>query len=249
MKKLFTGIVLITFCVAAFAQKQVEHQQLVWYAYINTIKFNPTWTLVSEVQERRFINPSAQHQFVVRAHIHRDLGSGWDAGAGMSLFFQSPNDPESEIDLVVPELRPHFEVRLHQKFSALSVDHRYRAEARFFHQVNSNFTALEDGYQYSNIRLRYRLQFLYPIVKFNEIRTLGIKAGDELFINLGSTIVNNFFDQNRLFAALNMVFSRTITLEAGYMNWFQQQKSGVDYYNRDILVFTLYHSIESKRTL
>jgi len=249
LKKLFIGIVLYSLYGAAFAQKQVEHQQLVWYAYINTIKFNPTWSLVSEVQERRFVNPSAQHQFVVRAHIHRDLGSGWDAGAGMCLFFHSPNDPGSEIDLAVPELRPHLEVNLRQKFSSFTVDHRYRAEARFFHHVNSTFTELEDGYQYGNIRLRYRLQFFYPIIKFNEIRTLRIKAGDELLINLGSAIVHNFFDQNRLFAALNMVFSRAITLEAGYMNWFQQQKSGVDYYNRDILVFTLYHSIESKRTL
>jgi hypothetical protein len=149
----------------------------------------------------------------------------------------------------VPELRPHLEVNLRQKFSSFTVDHRYRAEARFFHHVNSTFTELEDGYQYGNIRLRYRLQFIYPIIKFNEIRTLRLKAGDELFINLGSAIVHNFFDQNRLFAALNMVFSQAITLEAGYMNWFQQQKSGVDYYNRDILVFTLYHSIESKRTL
>jgi hypothetical protein len=131
----------------------------------------------------------------------------------------------------------------------LSIDHRYKAEGRFFHNVNSMLTELDDGYQYGNLRFRYRLQFLYPLIKFNAVRSLRIKVGDELMVNLGKDIVHNFFDQNRLFAVLNLVISPAITLEAGYINWFQQQKSGVDYYNRDILVFALHHSIETKRTL
>lgn len=249
MNKLFTGILSILLYTVAFAQRQVEHQQLVWYAYINTITLNSTWSIVSDVQERHFINPSAQHQFVIRSYIRRDLGSGWDMGVGMSLFFQSPNDPESENDLVVPELRPHLEFNFHQKINVLTIEHRYKAEARFFHNVNSSLTTLEDGYQYSNVRLRYRLQCIYPVVKFSEMSSLRIKVGDELLVNVGSNMVNNFFDQNRWFAGLRMVFSPAIMLEAGYINWFQQQKSGMDYYNRDILAFALYHSINSKRTL
>lgn len=249
MKKLFVGISLLLLCGILFAQKQVEHQQLMWYAYQNTLKIDSSWSLVTELHERRFRNPDVQHQLLLRTRIQRDLGSGWDMGAGMCVSFQSPNDPATEIDVVLPELRPHLEFNFHQKIKLLNIDHRYKAEARFFHHVNSTFTDLEDGYEYGTIRFRYRLQFFYPILRLKEQKTLRVRFGDELMVNLGENIVHNFFDQNRLFAGLNMVFSQVITLEAGYINWFQQQKSGVNYYNRDILAVALYHSIKSKRTL
>ena len=248
LKKLLIGILLLLLSVVARAQKQVEHQQQIWFAYINTIRFNPSWFLVSEVQERRFINPSAPFHFLLRTHIHRDLGSGWDAGAGFALFLQSPNNPESEIDLTIPELRPHLEFNLRQKLKNFNLEHRYRAEARIFHNVNSSLTDLEEGYTYGTLRLRYRLQFIFPVVKSKGATILKLKAGDELLVNVGENIVHNFFDHNRLFAGIICTLGPAFDLEAGYINWFQQQKSGVDYYNRDIFVFNLQHSIESKRT-
>ncbi|HEX5113057.1 MAG TPA: hypothetical protein VFV79_09425 [Saprospiraceae bacterium] len=57
-----------------------------------------------------------------------------------------------------------------------------------------------------------------------------------------------FSDQNRFFTGIVLVLGPAFNLEAGYINWFQQQKSGVDYYNRDIFAFNLQHTIESKRT-
>jgi len=248
LKKLFIGILLISCCGVILAQKQVEHQQQIWFAYTNTIKFNTTWFLVSEIQDRRFINPSAQYQFLLRSHLHRDLGSGWDVGAGFALFLQRPNDPESTIDLTVPELRPHLEFNLRQKLNAVNIEHRYRAEARVFHNVNSTLTDLDDGYTYGTLRLRYRLQFVFPLIKSNEVVVVKFKVGDELLVNVGENIVNNFFDHNRFFTGLVFALGPAFNLEAGYINWFQQQKSGVDYYNRDIFAFNLQHTIESKRT-
>lgn len=231
------------------AQKQVEHQQLIWYAYFNTIKFDTVWSLTTELQERRFINPGAQHQFLIQTHVHRQLGAGWDVAAGVCFFLQNPNDPESDLQLTVPEIRPHLEFNLRQKIKLLRIEHRYKMEARFFHHTDSGFTELEEGYTYGNLRFRYRLQFLLPIIKFNETQSLKLKAGDEILFNVGEKIVSNFFDQNRFFIGLHMILSPTITLETGYMNWFQEQKSGVDYYNRDILGLALYHTIQTKQTL
>ena len=248
LKKLFIGILLLLVSGVAWSQKQVEHQQQIWFGYTNTIRFNPTWFLVTEVQERRFINPSAPFHFLLRTHIHRDLGSGWDAAAGFSLFLQSPNDPESEIDLTIPELRPHLEFNLRQKLNSFNIEQRYRAEARFFHNVNSTLTDLDDGYSYGTLRLRYRIQFIFPVIKSKGVNIIKLKAGDELMVNVGENIVHNFFDQNRLYAGVIFVLGPAFSLEAGYINWFQQQKSGVDYYNRDIFAFYFQHTIESKRT-
>lgn len=38
---------------------------------------------------------------------------------------------------------------------------------------------------------------------------------------------------------INTIFS----LEARYMNWFQQRVSGVDSYNRDMIRIALFHAI------
>jgi hypothetical protein len=90
-------MVLIMIGSTCTAQKQVEHQQQVWYAYFNTIRFDTTWSLVTELQERHFINPSAQHQFIIRAQLRRKLGAGWDMAAGMCIFYHNSNDPESKM--------------------------------------------------------------------------------------------------------------------------------------------------------
>jgi hypothetical protein len=81
-------------------------------------------------------------------------------------------------------------------------------------------------------------------VKFNEVQSLSLKAGDEIFLNVGKKIVTNVFDQNRWFVGLNMAFSPSFSLEAGYLNWFQEQSSGTDYYNRDVLRLALYQVIQ-----
>jgi hypothetical protein len=233
--------------VLTLAQKQVDHQQLIWFAYFNTLKLDQKWWLISELQERRFIHSFKPHQFLVRTHVNRELGSGWDVAAGMCLFLQSPNDPESSSSLIVPELRPHFEFNLRQKLSWITIDHRYKFEARFFHHVNEDNTSLEDGYSFGNFRARYRLQFSLPLLKIADDRYLKLKAGDEILFNLGKEVIHNFFDQNRIAIALSFDFSPDLTFEAGYLNWFQQQKSGNKYFDRDILRISLDHKIKTKR--
>ena len=237
-------MVLIVIGSTCAAQKHVEHQQLVWYAYFNTIRFDTTWSLITEIQKRHFVNPNAPHQFLIRSQLRRKLGAGWDVAAGMCIFYQHSNDPESDNDLVVPELRPHLEFNLRQKIQSFRIEQRYKVEARFFHNTNTTHMDLEEGYTYGTLRFRYWLQLIIPLVKFNEKQNLSLKVGDEILLNVGKKIVNNVFDQNRLFASLIMAFTPSFSLEAGYMNGFQQQSSGDDYYNRDILRLSLHQVIQ-----
>jgi len=227
------------------AQKKVTHQQLIWYGYYNSLTINENWSLKSEIQERHFINPSAQNQLVFRTNLERKLIDNWNASVGMTLFLQSPNDPYSESNLMVPELRPDIGFNNKQKISFLTISHRYKAEARFFHDVKDD--ELVGGYRFSNIRLRYQLGFDIPIVKKENSDKIILKARDEVMFNVGSKIVKNTFDQNRIYLAVNYVISPKIAVEAGYMNWFQQRSSGVDFYNRDIIRFSLFHNLSLKK--
>jgi len=238
-------IVLLFFQGIVSAQKNVTHQQQLWYGYYNSLSINEKWSLKSEIQERHFINPSAQHQLLFRADLEYKLVENWNVFAGGAFFLQSPNDPYSESDLVVPELRPNIGFNNKQKLSSVTICHRYKAEARFFHDVKNN--ELVGGYRFSNFRLRYQLGFDIPVLKKDNQERIIVKVKDEVMFNVGSKIVKNTFDQNRIYLALNYVVSPAISVEAGYMNWFQQQKSGVDYYNRNIIRFSVFHNINLKK--
>lgn len=238
-------VALLFFQLDVSAQKNVTHQQQLWYGYYNSLPFNEKWSLKSEIQERQFINPSAQHQLLFRTDLEYKLVENWTVLFGGAFFLQSPNDPYSESDLVVPELRPNIGFNNEQKYSFVTVYHRYKAETRFFHDVENG--ELTGGYRFSNFRIRYQLGFDIPVFKKDLQEKIILKLKDEIMLNVGNKIVKNTLDQNRIYLALNYVVSPAISVEAGYMNWFQQQKSGVDYYQRDIIRLSLFHTLTLKK--
>lgn len=240
MKKLLS-LFLVILPFSSFSQKIIEEQELIWYSYFQKIELNDKWYIESELHERHFITPLKQHQFLIRSHVHRKLGADWEVSVGGCGFFQSPNDPTSSSNLIVPEIRPHFEFAYKQKLKRVIFDHRYKTEFRFFHNTNANATALEKGFNFGNIRFRYRIQAIIPIYK-----KIRLKVSDEIHINVGNKIVKNVFDQNRIYAGLNYEFSPNLNVDVGYMNWFQQRPDG-RFFDRDILRFTIYHTISKKQ--
>jgi len=222
--------------------KSITNQSLVWYGYFNTLQFSDKLFLTTEFQERHFVSPYAQSQFVSRTHLHFQLAAGWDVAAGMCLFLQGTNDPNKS-SITVPELRPHIEFNYKQKLNKVTFEHRYKIESRFFHNTNADKSDLEDGYTFGNFRFRYRLQATIPIMSYSNGRKIKIKISDEIHINAGHSIVLNTFDQNRVYLGLNADITKGLSFEFGYLNWFQKRISGTDYYNRHILRFTISHRL------
>lgn len=213
------------------------------------MQLNSKWYYYNEFQERHYVAPFAQHQALIRGHLHRILGqTGWEASGGMCLFLQNPNDPRAKVKLTIPELRPHLEAIYRQRFTKLSLEHRYRFEERFFHNTNNTITALEEGYDFGNYHMRYRFQAAVPLFKTHNQSVLKAKISDEIHLNAGKNIVANTFDQNRIYAVLTYELSPKLSFDAGYLNWFQQRPNG-NYFNRHILLFAASHKIDlSKKT-
>lgn len=233
-------VLSIFFYNGLFAQKQVVHQQLAWYTNVVTILFSKHWGYQFEVSERHFIEPVEQHQLVFRSHITYLMpNSGWDASAGGFLFLQSPQNPRSTSKLIIPELRPYFEIVHRQGLKRFRIEQRYRIESRFFHNTDSANTALADGFRFGSFRFRSRLQAIIPLLKFATQKELRFRIGNECFINVGSQILYNTFDQNRLTAAFQTSFSPMVTTELGYLNQFQQTSAGKNYYNRHVFFVNL----------
>ncbi|MCS6990604.1 MAG: DUF2490 domain-containing protein [Chitinophagales bacterium] len=228
------------------AQKNITHKQMIWYGLFTTLKFSPTLYYQHEFQERHDINPFEQYQFLIRGHLHYVLGkSGWEASAGSSLFLHEQHNEASATRYTIPELRPHVETAYKQKLSWGMIDHRYRMEFRNFHNINSDNTGLDRGYRFTNFRFRYRFQVTLPLVKSTNDRGLKFKISNELFVNLGKKVGINVFDQNRFFTGFSYDILKNLTFESGYMNLFQEKSNG-NFYNRNILRLTVFHTIDLK---
>lgn len=249
MKTLLKNIVIGIFLVqgnntVVIAQKNVTHQQLIWYAYNASIEISPKFTFVSEFHDRRYVNPDAQHQFALRERLHVALNPSTDLAICFAYFLQSPNDPNSTSTLKIPELRPHIDLNTKQLFKRFNFLQRYRIEDRFFRNYKDN--NLVEGYN-SNWRFRYMLTLEVPLIKFKNEGTLKLKFGDEIFMNAGKNIKYNTFDHNRIFAAVTYSPIKSLIIEAGYMSWFQQRSTGIDYYERDIIRFSITQKIRFKK--
>ena len=238
-------LIFIFFSTFLFGQKNVENQQLLWYGYYNKLQINKNWVLNSEVQERHFYQPLVQHQLVFRTNLDRRILDDINVSLGFVVFLQSPNDPESESTLMVPELRTDFGFNAKKKYKYFNVNQRLKVEARFFHQTENN--ELVGGYQFSNFRMRYQLGLDIPLIKKQDAEKLILKIKDEVMFNFGKNIVKNVFDQNRIYIGLNYPMNKNLAFEAGYLNWFQQRPSGTDFYNRDIIRFSVFHTINLKK--
>ncbi len=242
----YTGLVAfvtIRLTTPLQAQKQITHQSQYWIRYYGKYQLFPKSEINLEIDDRRFFKNNRQADWVLpRVTVNRKLGAGWSAGVGFTYFNSSnPADPSKPIDVTVPELRPHEELSYRQPIKNLIISHRFRLEERWVH--NSSSAELANGYKLSG-RFRYQLELQYPLIKKETVAgTLSLKASDEIFLNLGHSIVNNTFDQNRLYVALNYGISCSFQVELGYMDYFQEKSSGMQYYQLNIARLTIYHTI------
>lgn len=229
---------IIFFALKINAQKNIETQQLLWMRYNLSLKFNDDYKFRYEVEERIYHNPWRQHQFVTKAHFEKSIVKNWYAGVGITYLVQSlPNKPEENVTATQIELRPQIEIENKKKlFEKLSISHRYWTEFRFYEQSDNSL-------DFSNIRARYKLELNYDLTD-----KVTIKAFDEIHINFGNKVVHNVFDQNRIGGSVQIMPSKSFGFELGYFNWFQQQKSGVDFYNRNIIRFTIHQNINIKKS-
>ncbi len=228
-----------------FAQKQVNHQKLIWFAYTLTVPIDSLWYVQTELQERFFFSPElAQAQFLTRSHLHRKLGdSGWELSSGFAFFLQKTSNALEDQGFATPELRPHIEGYYKQKLKSLVLDHRYRAEARFFNEGRNAVAAELDKYVFQSYRFRYRFQISFPIVRLQNQKAIHGVVSDEVFLQAGKKLVQNVFDQNRTYLGFSYQVSARVNLEAGYLTWFQQT-ADQNFISDHIISFSVSHSLK-----
>lgn len=62
-------------------------------------------------------------------------------------------------------------------------------------------------------------------------------------INAGNNVGFSIFDQNRVYIGVEKNLHKNVSIEMGYLYWFQQRSTGYQFFKSDIFRFTLYHKM------
>lgn len=245
MRNLLFFILLIPITSLAQSAKNVTYQSLQWVRYVNQLTINSRWGIQTEIDNRVFIPSIKEHHLVMRSQVRYAIYPQVEAAAGITYALQFPQDPTSESELVVPEIRVQHGITLKQELGRLKLSHRYLMEERFVKK--SLEEELIKGYNLI-FRFRYRLQAEVPLLK-RERNELSLVLHDEAMLNFDKNIKRNVFDQNRVYGGLLYNVSPQFSFELGYMKWYQQRSSGIDYYNRNIIRLSIYHKIKLRNNV
>jgi hypothetical protein len=237
-------LVSILFSIGASAQteKNVSQQSLLWTRYNNQLELNAKWSINTEFDNRVFLKPVEENMYVIRTQLRNKITDKVEVGAGGAYFSVNNQEPTIVNGFHIPEYRLQQDVTIKQSLGKVNFSHRYLIEERFIQKATS--VGLESGTSFY-LRYRYRIQADYTIWK-NKNQFLKTVVYDEIMINGGDKIIKNTFDQNRIYAAIQYGVSPSVAFELGYLNSYQQRPSGVDYFNRDIIRFSIFHKLKLK---
>lgn len=165
-----------------------------------------------------------------------------DFGGGFAYFNVNTQNEKTDLDFSVPEYRAQQDLTFINDILKITFHNRFQVEERFIQKADNTARLSEFSFAF---RFRYRLQSMFTIWE-KERRSIKGTISDEILFNQGKDNRNNTFDQNRFYVALRYHFNPNIGLELGYLKNFQRRASGVDFYDRDIIRFTVYHRIDRR---
>lgn len=237
---------LISMPAALHAQtKQVEKLQQLWFGYLFQPRLSNKLGLWAEVQLRTkddFFNDFSQSI----------------TGVGLTYFFNEDakltatysyvnNFPaEGHSNVSQPEHRLWQQFQWYTRYNKMKLMQWIRLEERWKRNVLNDYE-LADSYTF-NFRTRYNLfsQFALSKKKFQP-HTLSLIVSDEVMINFGKQIVNNYFDQNRFFVGLGYAVNKHDNFAIGYLNAFQQLPTSGEYRRVDAIRMTYFHNVDFRK--
>jgi hypothetical protein len=231
---------LTTANLIAQSDKNIDHQSILWSRYYNQLLLNEKWSLHSEFDNRLFVQPIQENLYLIRVQGRYKINDHLETGAGFAYFSVDTQVPEINPNYSTPEYRGQQDITWKLNRNKVTFMQRFQLEERFIH--NTNIDERLPGTTFS-WRFRYRLQADYTFWK-KEKQLLKAVVSDEIMFNFGKKIIKNTFDQNRIYAALHYGLNSNLAFELGYLNSFQRRASGIDYFNRDIIRFSIFHKIK-----
>lgn len=246
LRSAFCALLIISGSSLNAQVKQTESVQQVWTGYFNQTRFSNKWGMWADVHLRTredfFTNFS---QGIARLGLTYYLTDDAKLTAGYAFINHFPADAHKNISQ--PEHRPWQQIQWHNRYNKVRVMQWFRLEERWRRKILNN-DELASGYNF-NLRIRYNFfsQFALSKKRFQP-NTLSFVVNDEVHINFGKQIINNYFDQNRFFLGFNYHLNKHDNLQFGYMNLFQQLAAGNRYRSIHVARLFFFHNLDLRKS-
>lgn len=222
VKKL--GFLFLFLGVFALGQDHLSGFNMMSFTY----KMDPKWMAYVELQTR------SRRDYTVIDYYETKGGIGYNLNKNNQVFVGLGRYGTYEkMKISQEEFRLWLQYTFTQRFGRLKLDHRGRAEHRFFY-------ASQTGEHTEANRFRYRLSATLPINKDKvQENTFFVNAFEELFF--GSKDPN--FKRNRTFAGFGYQFNHSLSATTGYM--FQREFAAKGNDSFHFLYFALNFTFDS----
>ena len=213
--------------VAAQSTKSTENINQLWFGYLNQTRLSDKWGIWTDLHLRtkeEFVNNFSRS--IIRLGLTYYVTDATKLTAGYAYVSIYPADGHQNV--TQPEHRLWQQVQWHTKYGKKRMMQWFRLEERFRRKILNDST-LAEGYNF-NYRIRYNIWYDIPLSKKGIVpKSLSFVVNDEVHINFGKQIVNNYFDQNRFFLGFKYQFDDNNNVQLGYMNLSQQLSAGNKY--------------------
>ncbi|HMJ48139.1 MAG TPA: DUF2490 domain-containing protein [Ferruginibacter sp.] len=227
--------------------KSKDHLQQGWLGYFNQSRFSGKWGLWLDLHLRTredFVKDLSQS--IARVGLTYYISDATKLTAGYAYVIHYPADNHKSVSL--PEQRGWQQIQWHTKYGKQRMMQWIRLEEKFKRKVLNDST-LARGHSF-NYKLRYNLWYEIPFTKKGVVpNSFSLVANDEVHINFGKEIVNNYFDQNRFFIGIKYQVNQHDNFQAGYMYVFQQLAAGDKYKIINAIRLFYFHNLDFRKKI
>jgi hypothetical protein len=239
-----TSILLFIFTSLASlgqsTEKHIHSREQLWLGYFNQTRFGNKLGLWVDIHYRMTDNfVDRPFQFLFRPALTYYIKDNLRVNVG---YARAEHFPGKGLNTTRAEHRTWQQIWWNQKYTGLTTLQWLRLEQRFNEKVVADEKL--DGYNYV-FRVRYNFSFFIPL-KGKEIisNTPFAALMNEVFLNFGDKVVYNTFDQNRWFAGFGYQFTSHLNAQLGYMNVYQQEGSGNNYFSTHAIRLFVFHTLD-----
>ncbi len=234
------GIIL---SASTYAQiKSTEQREMTWFGYFNQTRLTNKSGIWFDANYR------LTDQFVKESHVAlARLGYIYylSDNARLSASYAYQNQLGHDGNPSLHEHRPFQQLQWFERKNWFSLMQWVRVEQRFRENVFKG--TLTDSYTF-NWRFRYNFSLTIPLTQKTVVpKAPFVFLNNEVFLNGGESIVNNYFDQNRSFAGLGYQFTKHVNAHFGYMYIFQQLPTVNNYVESHALRLFLFHNLDLRK--
>jgi hypothetical protein len=196
------------------------HESIGWYNYFGTLKLSEKFSLHTEYQWRRAGVITQWQQGLLRLGVNYHVNPRvlLRVGYGHIETYAYGDIPLNALGRSFTEHRIFQMVQLSHREGKIDLSHRFMLEQRFVGRYSSANLTREDEFPLLH-RIRYMVRLQLPLRGTQvQPKVPYVALYDEVFVGFGKNVNANVFDQNRLGVLLGYGFTKTVRVEAGYLN-------------------------------